>query len=201
MSAPDPPPQSTQAGKPALTGAPRPFPEPATRTAVSVAAVQWDRVKAIFEQAATLAPRHREAYLDAVCATEPELRAEVDSLLATTDEFGSFPLSVRVRPPTPPTAARTASIGEGEHIAGRFHVRRFVGRGGMGEVYEADDQLSGVRVALKVVRPDLGGDARIRDLFRSELQVARQITHPNVCRIHELFAADGASAGGVVVIS
>ena len=65
----------------------------------------------------------------------------------------------------------------------------------MGAVYEAWDGELGVSVALKVIRPDMPGDSGIaRDLerrFKRELLLARQVTHKNVVRIHDLGEIDG----------
>ena len=74
----------------------------------------------------------------------------------------------------------------GETILGRFLILRTLGRGGMGEVYEAQDRELG-QVALKTIRRDLLGDAAVLRRFKREVQLARQVTSPYVCRLHELF--------------
>src|SRR5215469_13654816 len=63
----------------------------------------------------------------------------------------------------------------------------FLARGGMGEVYEAEDQELGEHVALKTVRRDVGWEERTLALFRQEIHLARRVTHPNVCRIFDVF--------------
>jgi tetratricopeptide (TPR) repeat protein len=75
----------------------------------------------------------------------------------------------------------------GEVVLNRFHVRRFLGAGGMGEVYEAFDSSLGEVVALKTVRNDLAYDADVVQSFRWEVQRARRVTHSNVCRVYDLF--------------
>ena len=72
-------------------------------------------------------------------------------------------------------------------LAGRFTVERLLGAGGMGEVYLARDQRLDERVALKTIRRRLSSDPAIRRRFVAEVQNARRVTHPNVCRIFELF--------------
>ena len=68
----------------------------------------------------------------------------------------------------------------------RFRIVRFIGRGGMGEVYEAEDMQLG-RVALKTIRTDLASQPQMLARFRQEVQLARRVTSTSVCRIHELF--------------
>lgn len=79
------------------------------------------------------------------------------------------------------------ALAEGDVVAGRFRVTRFIARGGMGEVYEAHDRELDAAVALKILRPDLAGDAVAVDRLRREIHLARQVTHRGVCRIYDLF--------------
>jgi serine/threonine-protein kinase len=75
----------------------------------------------------------------------------------------------------------------GKVLGGRFRILRFIGAGGMGEVYEADDQELGGTVALKTIRADrLEGGAKFIDRFLQEAKLARQVTHPNICRIFDV---------------
>jgi tetratricopeptide (TPR) repeat protein/TolB-like protein len=75
---------------------------------------------------------------------------------------------------------------DGTMIAERYRIVGLLGRGGMGEVYRASDKLLGVDVALKTIRPrDVGGEAASAR-FRREIQLARRVTHPNVCRIFDV---------------
>jgi serine/threonine protein kinase/tetratricopeptide (TPR) repeat protein len=84
----------------------------------------------------------------------------------------------------PPPAAHVA---EGDVLASRFRIVRFIGRGGMGDVYEAEDLELGERVALKTVRPEIAHLDGAIERFRREIQLARKVTHPNVCRIFDVF--------------
>ncbi len=73
---------------------------------------------------------------------------------------------------------------------GRYHIIKLLGLGGMGAVYRAWDEELGVAVAVKIVRPEIATDPdKARDLekrFKRELLLARQVTHPNVVRIHDM---------------
>src|SRR6185436_19153574 len=66
-------------------------------------------------------------------------------------------------------------------------VVRFIARGGMGELYEAEDLTLGEHVALKTIRPEIAKDSRATQRFRREVQLARKVTHANICRIFVLF--------------
>ena len=114
-----------------------------------------------------------------------------------------------VRPPTGggTRRARTSSglrggkgsaqgpIEVGQAFGDRYHIIRVLGVGGMGAVYQAWDAELGVAVALKVIRPEITADpaaaSDIERRFKRELLLARQVTHKNVVRIHDLGDIDG----------
>jgi serine/threonine protein kinase/tetratricopeptide (TPR) repeat protein len=83
----------------------------------------------------------------------------------------------------------------GERFGARYHILRALGVGGMGAVYQAWDAELGVAVAIKVIRPDVMEDpaaaVEIERRFKRELLLARQVTHKNVVRIHDLGEIDG----------
>ena len=88
----------------------------------------------------------------------------------------------------------------GQPFAGRYHIVRLLGLGGMGAVYQAWDDALSVVVALKVIRPEIAGDPEaaqtIERRFKQELLLARQVTHKNVVRIHDL-----GDVGGIKYIT
>lgn len=153
----------------------------------------------IFEAALELPQRERNAYVRQACTGDSDLESEVVRLLEADEGLGSFlenpvfgilPLQSTLYP-------KSFLLASGTVISDRFEILRFVGQGGMGQVYEALDlELKG-RVALKVIRPDISSDLRMLSRFRREVQLTRLITHPNVCRIfdidrHSSAAEDGA---------
>lgn len=93
-----------------------------------------------------------------------------------------------------PTATRTPVPGgfaPGAIVAGRYRLVALLGRGGMGEVYRADDLTLDQPVALKFLPGGVAeNDSRLAQ-FHNELRVARQVSHKNVCRLYDLGAADG----------
>jgi serine/threonine-protein kinase len=120
------------------------------------------------------------------------------------------PTSAGVQPPQGPmpqaaTSAGTIASGRlsrsdsGQHgrflpgtvVAGRYRVVGLLGRGGMGEVYRADDLTLGQQVALKFL-PDrmVADDEQVQRLF-DEVRMARKVSHPNVCRVFDVAEVDG----------
>jgi serine/threonine protein kinase/Tol biopolymer transport system component len=76
-------------------------------------------------------------------------------------------------------------------VGQRFEILTAIGEGGMGQVYEAHDQVLDEIVALKFIRTQTGAAQKALALFKSEVKLARAITHPNICRIHEFLKMDG----------
>ena len=76
----------------------------------------------------------------------------------------------------------------GQLVARRYRIVRLLGRGGMGEVYEAEDELIHEAVALKTLRLDLVKHAGVAARFESEMRLARKVAHPSVCRVFEVGA-------------
>src|SRR4029079_15886432 len=83
----------------------------------------------------------------------------------------------------------------GQTFGPRYHIIRVLGVGGMGAVYQAWDAELGIAVAIKVVRPEITADpasaADMERRFKRELVLARQVTHKNVVRIHDMGEIDG----------
>jgi serine/threonine protein kinase len=78
----------------------------------------------------------------------------------------------------------------GTVLAERYEILLPLGQGGMGTVYKARDRVLEEEVAIKVLRPDVARDPLLARRFRSEIKLARRVTHRNVCRIHE-YGEDG----------
>jgi predicted Ser/Thr protein kinase len=94
---------------------------------------------------------------------------------------------------TRPTAgfAGTARFLPGDVLAERYRIVEPLGRGGMGEVYRADDLKLDQPVALKFLPLDLQDDVGRRERLLSEVRVARQVSHPTLCRVYDVGEADG----------
>ena len=160
----------------------------------------------IFVNALGLDPSEREAYLQSACQSSPEVRERVEKLLKEDDLAGSFlnrPLfdhppaagdDVTARNSHSPrghgadTHPYTPRFIRGDVICDRFEVIRFIAKGGMGEVYEVEDrQLRGVHVALKTVLSQYAADPLMQERFEREVLSAREVVHPNICPIYDIF--------------
>ncbi|MBA2304968.1 MAG: protein kinase [Acidobacteria bacterium] len=99
--------------------------------------------------------------------------------------------------PRPPRGSQSTGklVAPGEPFGTRYHIIRVLGSGGMGVVYQAWDAELGVTVALKVIRPEVTSDPytarEVERRFKRELLLAREVTHNNVVRIHDLGEING----------
>ncbi len=144
---------------------------------------QWHRLKTLFEDAIAMPLDQRPEFVSQIYALDPELGSELSALLRAHDQQ-TLPVDrpfVRLEQP-----AREQAFYIGQLVLDRFEILRYLGAGGMGEVYEANDRQMG-RIALKTIRPDISSNEHILSRFKREAQLARQITSPFVCRIHEFF--------------
>lgn len=80
----------------------------------------------------------------------------------------------------------------GALLVGRYRIVALLGRGGMGEVYRAHDLTLGQEVALKFLPEAMARNPAALARFYNEVRIARQVSHPNVCRVYDLGEVDGA---------
>src|SRR5581483_417360 len=155
---------------------------------------KWKQVETLFEAALEREPEARAAFLDDACGDDAALRREVESLLAHQQPTGHF-LSTLVHDAVklfpPPTATKEARFIPGTILATRYRIIGLLGRGGMGEVYRADDLKLGQPVALKFLPESVAKDAAMLERFHREVRIARQISHPNVCRVFDIGEVGG----------
>ncbi|HEY7426645.1 MAG TPA: serine/threonine-protein kinase, partial [Gemmataceae bacterium] len=160
---------------------------------------QLERVKALFHQAADLPPPQQRTLLDAACSGDPDLRAAVEKLLANDvrlreDEAAAgFLNSPLVRSSQGPTHVADPSVPVvGPTLPsriGRYRVLRLLGEGGMGTVYEAEQDNPRRSVALKVIRPGLVSPALLKR-FAHEVQFLGRLHHPGIAQIYEAGLAE-----------
>ena len=90
-----------------------------------------------------------------------------------------------------PAAGSSAIFEPGRLLAGRYRIVGLLGRGGMGDVYRADDLKLAQPVSLKFLPPSLAERAGFLERFHSEVRNARHVSHPNVCRVYDIGEVDG----------
>lgn len=167
------------------------------------AKISRERIETLFHEALQRSPEEREQFLRTACGLDAALRAELASLIAHYEGAGS----TFERPLIAPDAflhrkagAEGPHIEPGEMLAGRFRIIRAIASGGMGDVCEAEDTQLGDRIALKTIRMDVAANPRILARFKTEIQLAKRISHPNVCRIHDL-GIDERASGQIVFLT
>jgi serine/threonine-protein kinase len=154
----------------------------------TVAPDQVARVRAIFEAAVERRPSERRTYAEGACGDDPALLREVLRLLAADEATDPLLDTPAARPPS--SAPEEGRFPAGTVLAGRYRVLGLLGKGGMGEVYRAHDQILNQTVALKFLAPaHISEAALVR--FRNEVRIARQVSHPNVCRVYDLGMVEG----------
>src|SRR5579872_3205326 len=79
----------------------------------------------------------------------------------------------------------------GRLLAGRYRIIALLGKGGMGEVYRADDLTLGQPVALKFLPEEAARDQGLLERFKNEVRIARRVSHPNVCRVYDVGDMEG----------
>jgi hypothetical protein len=144
---------------------------------------RWERLKEIFSEAVAKEGPDREQYLLEACGGDVELLQSARGLIAGRQRAADFPSSPQIGPVS--VEDQPLLFDAGELVAGRFHIVKFLARGGMGEVYEAEDLVLGQNVALKTIHRGLKGEQAVEHL-KQEIQSARCVTHANVCRIYDI---------------
>ena len=147
---------------------------------MSPGADRWQTVRDILYEALERPAHARAEFLASACGADTDLRREVEELVRASE--GTLALAKDFEEP-----ARTLEPGT---AVGRYRVRRKLGEGGMGAVYEAEDPELARRVALKII----GGAAeseQSRRRFAREARAASALNHPGIVTVYELGHADG----------
>jgi serine/threonine protein kinase len=145
----------------------------------------WQRLKPLFYAPPKRGAQDRSALIDAACNRDLELKKHLEQLLEAEQQD-----TVTLDAPPAHLNGFLDSAGSrfqpGELVLGRFRIVRPIGKGGMGEVYEAEDLQLGT-IALKTIRSCIASSSDTFERFRQEVQLARRVSGPQVCRIHELY--------------
>jgi tetratricopeptide (TPR) repeat protein len=144
------------------------------------------RAKDLFLEALERPPGERAAFLTEACGHDPDLRMEVESLLQFHDAAPTDGQQDHAQDQHPVFAP-------GEVFADRYRMVERIGSGGMGDVWRAEDLVLETEVALKVIE---SASPAARERIIREVRLARQITHPAVCRVFDV-----GESGGVMFLS
>jgi len=152
---------------------------------------RWQQVKEIFNSAITHRPEERGLFISRACSGDEELRSEVESLIASHEQSGGF-----IDQPAFEVAAsllvnEKAELNPGQTV-GSYEVISFISRGGMGEVYLAEDKRLGRKVALKLLPASFTTDEDRLRRFEQEARSASALNHPNIITIYEIRQAAGS---------
>jgi serine/threonine protein kinase len=138
---------------------------------------RWQQVAEAFEAALELNTEQRSAFQAKLSSDDPSLHGEVEALLAEDAVQAKIPLS--------PIGAATLA---GKRIGG-YQIVRVIGEGGMGVVFEAEQEHPRRIVALKVIKPGFA-NAELLRRFERESEILARLQHPGIAQIYEAGAAD-----------
>ncbi len=152
---------------------------------------RWQQVKEIFNSAIAYRPEERGLFLSQACAGDEELRSEVESLISSHEQSGSFIDEPAFQAAASLLAGERVELEPGQTI-GSYEVISFISRGGMGEVYLAEDKRLGRNVALKLLPTSFTTDDDRLRRFEQEARAASALNHPNIITIYEVHHSEGA---------
>ncbi|PYS98594.1 MAG: hypothetical protein DMF63_15475 [Acidobacteria bacterium] len=139
----------------------------------------WNRVDELFQNAVEIQPSDRRAYLDKECRGDEFLRNEVESLLSSDSCDWEF---------IDRSALESAAVllADEQQKVGHYEILKLIGRGGMGEVYLARDQILNRDIALKLLPQEYTQDPDRLSRFQREARTISALNHPNIITIYEL---------------
>ncbi len=151
----------------------------------------WQRTEELFHTALGMSPDDRALYLAQACLEDASLQTEIESLIAAFEnqngfiEQPAFSLGLQV---LSGEIKEEALVGK---QIGRYKLLSLLGKGGMGEVYLAQDDLLNRKVALKFLSNKLTNDAWAKRQLMKEAQSIARLDHPNICTVYGFEEQDG----------
>jgi eukaryotic-like serine/threonine-protein kinase len=152
---------------------------------------RWHQVKELFHSALGRSETERTSFLDEACAGDESLRQEVLSLIASHEERGSFLDGPAYEVVADLLLAPREDASLKDKLVGHYRVLELLGRGGMGEIYLAEDTTLDRKVALKILPVQYTEDETRLARFRLEARAASALNHPNILTIYEIGEANG----------
>ncbi|HEX9000680.1 MAG TPA: protein kinase [Blastocatellia bacterium] len=155
---------------------------------------EWQRAEAIYHSALEQLPENRAAFVARACAGDQRLRDEVTSLLAARDRAGSFLAAPAIEEVAKHLAAQKSFAGQsiatqsaliGQSL-NQYRIVAAIGKGGMGEVYLAEDTRLHRRVALKLLPAEFITDQMRVRRFEQEARAVSALNHPNIVTLYDV---------------
>ena len=151
---------------------------------------RWQQVNELFHSALEREPSQRAAFLNQACAGDHELRKEVESLIGSHENTGSFINAPGIGAAAQLLAEESPDLSVGQRI-GHYKILSLLGSGGMGEVYLAQDSKLGRKVALKLLPASFTRDHDRVRRFEQEARAASALNHPNILTIFDIEEIEG----------
>jgi serine/threonine protein kinase len=164
---------------------------------------KWEQVKEFFEVALEQDPQTRKLFLSHLFHEDPLVAEQVAKLISSYEQAGDFLNEPCALDPDffEDLEFDQHRFSSGDVLCNRFRIVRLIGKGGMGEVYEAWDEELESHIALKTLRLEVSTHDVFTARFRREIQLARKVTHPNVCRIFDSFKHQLGDGTSISVLS
>jgi len=150
-----------------------------------MSAERQDLVAQLLHSVLEREPSQRAAFLDEACADDEPLRHEVEALLLSHEQAGSFLETPPADVASELLAAERADAMVG-HCVGPFQIETLLGSGGMGEVYRATDTRLGRTVAVKILPARLSRNPGLRQRLEREARAISRLNHPNICTLYDI---------------
>ncbi|MDX6497114.1 MAG: eukaryotic-like serine/threonine-protein kinase [Blastocatellia bacterium] len=154
---------------------------------------RWLQVKEIFSSAIQYQPVERSAFIARACGGDAVLRKEVESLVAAHEKDGSFIDAPAYQQAAELIVDEKSELKPGQAL-GSYEIISFISRGGMGEVYLAQDRRLSRKVALKLLPAALTKDDDRLRRFEQEARAASALNHPNIITIYEILKTKSTQA-------
>ena len=143
---------------------------------------RWHQIERIYQDALKITPEKRDAFLKEACRDVPDLKRDVEALLAADSlTFMNRPArDAGAAPPTDLPVDASATVLVSGFELGSYRIEQRLGAGGMGTVYRATDMRLGRKVAIKVAT------SRYGERFQREARAISALNHPNICTLYDV---------------
>src|SRR4029453_392084 len=149
----------------------------------------WEKIEQIFHDALQRQPSERAAFVVESCGNDERLSHEVESLLASHEQAASF-IEVPAGDAAAEFLAEHTRLTSGTML-NRYKILDLLGKGGMGEVYLAEDTKLSRKIALKLLPAQFTISSERMRRFEHEARAISALNHPNIVTIHEIERLNG----------